>query len=469
MNAADAKPQPVRLKIQQLTTRTWQVLINPKTTALLLAVLSGVLLLWFVLPQQTSPTAPAEIWTGTLPPAVQPWGPALYNLGFARLSHSWWLWLPLAGLLLTSLVALAEVAPRSWQRAQNAAADHAWQHPLTRRVEQSVRLPAAPDEHLAALGNQLAGQGFLLHPIGDNRTVSAARRRWLWLAVPAFYGGAILLVAGFILTFATLQTESITLWPFKTADSDLFDSAVELYQFDPAANTGTVIFTPTHADKPPLAMFLTPLRPAIFGQAFIWPTASEPVLTVEARGPDGQLRRLLPVQADLAPDTRLSLPLAPGGAPLYFTIPADRLAFQIGRVSDTEYNVQVRRGSENSPSENLMVSPDGTFELDGLFITLTQNYALKFIARRDFGLPVSVLALLLMLGSGLLLLALPPWQVWLIPEVKGRGGQLFGVVEKIGPGQPAIDFLNEFLAAEEAAQTENSSEAEPPPAKRSNG
>lgn len=449
MNTADTNPQPVRLKIQQITARAWQLLANPKTTALLLAVVGGVLLLWFILPQQPLPATPAEVWSSSLPPAVQPWGPALHYLGFARIFQSLWLWLPLAGLLLSSLVALAAVAPRSWQRAQNTPANITWQHPFTHRVEHSVRLPAAPDEHLAALGDQLAGQKFQLHPAGSNRTVSASRRRWLWLAVPAFYTGIILLVMAFVLTFATLQTETITLWPFKPATSDLLGSAIELNQFDATTVTGTVIFTPTTPSRPPLALFLTPLRPAFFGQAFIWPTGSQPVLTVEARAANGQLRRLLPIQIELAPDTRLSLPLAAGDAALYFTIPADKLAFQIGRVDGAEYNVQVRRGSENSPSENLMVPPGSTFKIDGLSITLTQNYALSFIARRDFGLPLAALGLLLLLASGLLLLALPPWQVWLIPEVKGRGGQLFGVAEKIGPGQPASDFLTKLLAAEE--------------------
>lgn len=446
MDTTDTQSHQITLKSQQYAAQIWKILYSPKTTAALFGILALVLLIWLILPQQESRATSAEIWIGRLPPAVQPWGPAFYFLGFARIFQSGWLWLPLAGLLLNSLVALAAFIPPGWQRAQNRAANIQWNHPLAQRVEHSVRLPASPDDHLAALKVALATRGFLLHPTpNDNRQISAARRRWLWLAVAGFYGGVVVLVAAFALTFFTLQTETMTLWPFKLADSDLFNSTVELYQLDPTSQTGTVIFSPRRTDRPSLALFLKPFRPAFFKQTFIWPTAIEPVLTVEARDAGGERRRLMPLQTELSPDTRLSLPLGQVDTPLYFLIPSAKLAFQIVPVDHNNYNVQVRRGSEDTPSENLMVQAGDTFDIDGLSISLTQNYTLQFMARRDFGLPLYAVAFLLMLVSGLLLLFLPPWQVWLIPEVKGRGGQLFGVVEKFGSAKPATAFLEQLM------------------------
>ncbi len=434
------------MQVQQIIAQSWRWLKSPQLTAVLLMILAAVVALWLWLP----PAAPVAAWTSALPPVIQPWGPALYAAGLAQIFQSLWLWLPLAGLLLHALVALADYAPPSWLRFQNAPASLEWQHPLACRVEASVRLPASPDDYLAALKAALVSRGFRLHPNPDSgRGVSAVRQRGLWLAVIAVYAAIIGLVAAFLLTFISLQTESLSLWPAQPANSDLFASAVELYQVDVAATTGTVVVTPADAGQPALALYLKPFRPVLFKQMVVWATAINPALTITAEDATGQLRRLMPVQTDMPPAMRLSLPLAATAEPLYFLIPSAKLAFQILPVDDGGFNVQVRRGNEAAPSENLMVQPGHAFKIDGLSITLTAGYSLNLVIRRDFGLPLYLLAGLMLILGALGVWLLPPWQVWLIPEVRGRGGQLFGVVEKLGSSRLAVEFLAQLLAPPE--------------------
>jgi hypothetical protein len=87
-----------------------------------------------------------------------------------------------------------------------------------------------------------------------------------------------------------------------------------------------------------------------------------------------------------------------------------------------------------------------SFEIDNLSITVVLNHALHVVARRDLGLPLYGLSLIAILGSALLLGLWPPGQLWLIPEVKGRGGQLYGVIERYGPAKDAPRFLAQLLA-----------------------
>ena len=99
-----------------------------------------------------------------------------------------------------------------------------------------------------------------------------------------------------------------------------------------------------------------------------------------------------------------------------------------------------------------------TFAVDNLSVSLTQNHNIKFIARRDWGLPLYPLSFIVLLVSGALMLFLPPRQLWLIPDVKGRGGQLYGVVEKFGSAKGAEEFLQALF--NEETTTENVSVAE---------
>ena len=115
-------------------------------------------------------------------------------------------------------------------------------------------------------------------------------------------------------------------------------------------------------------------------------------------------------------------------------------------ATNNSYQVEVRRSGDEADTESITAQVDEPFQVDDIRLHLTRRHNIQFIARRDFGLPLLVIGLVVVIGAGLLLLLWPPWLVWLIPEVKGRGGQLYGVAEKIGPAQPMTAFLEQLLA-----------------------
>jgi hypothetical protein len=231
------------------------------------------------------------------------------------------------------------------------------------------------------------------------------------------------------------------------------NGSFDLAEIDAHSRTGLLHFIPAAGDQAERLIRWRLFSPTIFANRLILPTAIIPVITVEAKDSSGQLRRLLPVREDLSPDTQLHLPLDQPGEPLYFLIPSASLTLQILPVTaenGTQYNLQVRRGSESSPSENLTVQPGGTVEIDGLSISLVANHSLNFMVRRDPALPIYLVSVVLIVVSGALIFALPPWQIWLIPEVKGRGGQLYGVAEKMGSAKGIAEFLEQLLRGKDA-------------------
>jgi hypothetical protein len=446
MATPSAQPSALVTRLQLLLLRLWVTLRSPLITAVALIVLTLVVLIGVTLPQRPAAETDLNSWLATLPPAYQLSGNTLFALGLSRVFHTAWFWLPLGVLLLNSLLALAEFAPRSWRRFRHRPADITWQYPLIRRVEKSARLPANPDDHLAVLAAHLQNAGFSTSPFEseNERAISATRRPWCWLTPASFYGGTVLLIVAVLLTFYSLKTEQLVIWPTAPVSSQLFDSHVALYKVE--NDRAIVIFTPDDADRPTLALFLIPYVPAFFQQTFIWPTSLEPVLTVEARDENGEQRRLMPVQTDLSPGSRLSLPLDQPDSPLYFLIPTADLAFQIIPAETGEtFQVQVRRGNETDGGESFAAQPGESFTVDNITLDLSRQYKIQFIARRDIGLPLLLLSLLVMLVSVLLLALLPPWQLWIIPEVKGRGGQLYGVAESPGRAGSAANLLRLLL------------------------
>jgi hypothetical protein len=377
---------------------------------------------------------------------MQGWAEPLAVLGLAHIFHSIWLWGPLALLLLNSLLALAELAPPSWRRVRESWPGWEWQHPLARRREHSVRLTAIPAEDVAAVAEKLRRAGFIIHaaPEETGRNISAARHRRMWVALIVFYVGVLWLVAAFTLTHFSLKTESLTLWPHQSTRSSLFPGEAALGPVAPGGGRAAVTFYPANPADPAWAFTLTPFVPAFYRQSLLWPTAIAPVLTITAvDSGDGEWRRLMPVQADLAPATHLSLPVQ-AQTPLYFLIPSANLAFQI-TPGPAGYAVQVRHSQQNTVLRDFQVLAGEEFEVENLRVKLAEDYSLSLLARRDFGLPLYPLGLLTMLVSAALLLIFPPWQVWLIPEVRGRGGQLYGVAETLAPGPRAESGLAEWL------------------------
>lgn len=437
-------------QISNLTTSIWYGLRSLRTTGILLLILGVVTGLSLVIPQQANPVttnATRQAWVSNLPAAMQSWGELFYSLGFARLFDSLWFWLPLGLLLLNSLVALADYGAAAWPRLQACMPRLNRQHPLARRAEQSTRLPESPDTFLDELRASLTAQGFYLYPPleAEPRLIGAARRRWAWLGPAIFYTGLVAGISGLVVSHFFLQSDILTLWPLEPKSSSLFEGQFELKEVDPGQRIGQVDFTAEGVEPSTLTWRL--YLPTFFKNTLFWPRAMEPILTIEARDETGALLRLIPSQENLFPAERLHLPLAKADAPVYFLIPAGGLAFQI--VPDPNnpelFEVKVRHGSESTPAEEIKVQAGKSFTIEGLTVIMSLNSNLLVLGYRDPALPLYGLALGFILVAGVFIFIQPPLQVWIIPEVKGRGGQLYGVVEKFGPAENALQFFDDLI------------------------
>lgn len=441
------------MRFQQFSALVWHFLRQPRTTAAFAGSVVVVLLLTLLIPQQSTPDISAATWVTTLPGWLQGQGMLLFSWGVSRLLETPWFWAPVGLLALSSLVALADYAPLSLRRAREAMADIAWQHPLAQRVEGSARLPARPELYLDKLKASLKAQGFSIDEASaerKQRMISARRWFWAWWGVIGLYGSLILLCLAFLISRYSLKTERLTLLPLESKTSRLFDGTFELYETDVQRRRATILYSKRETPSP-RAVYWRLYQPVLLNDAIILPVAMEPVLTVEARDKSGEYLRLIPVQVDLSPAARLNLPVESEDIPLYFLIPSASLTFQITPISifsEQGYNVQVLRGSETSPSENFMQKLGDTFEIEDISMTIFLNYNMVYLARRDWALPLYIVTLPAMFISLLLLLLCPPWQIWLISEVKGRGGQLYGVVETVGGARAASQLLERLLAIE---------------------
>lgn len=454
----------LQTQLSKFLTPLWYTLRNFKTTVWLLAVWAVILGLSWLIPQQAgSPASDTarEAWIAGLALPVQPWGELLYSLGLARLFDSLWFWLPLGLLLITSLVALADYGPGSWQRLQAVMPSLGWQHPLARRAEQSSRLPETPDIFLDQLKTALTAQGFYLYPPveSETRLIGAAQRRWAWLGPVIFYAALLILITAVSLSHAFLRIDTLTLRPLEPQTSDLFPGQFELRKVFPARQTSQIGYS-TGEGEPVLLNWRLYL-PAFFDNALIWPQTMEPILTIEAQDAAGDLLRLIPSQANLFPAERLHLSLGEANTPVYFLIPATGLAFQIVPHAATpqKFEVKVRSGSESAPIKEIEVAAGQPFEISGLTLTLTRSSNVTIVALRDPALFLYSLVIGLMLVAAIFTLWLPPVQVWFIPEVKGRGGQLYSVVEQFGREARLPAFLEQILNPEKKNNKDNEAEA----------
>lgn len=442
----------LKAQINNRLSSLWHFLVSFKLTGWLLAILILVFILGRLIPQQAIPVGgdtAGQAWIATLPPLIQLWGEPLLWLGFSHLFQSAWVWLPLALLLLNSLVALAEHTPGSWQRLKSAVPPLDWQHPLAQRTEQSTRLPEAPEKFLDTFKVSLQQKGFYLYESNPRteRLLGAAQRRWVWLAPTWLYSGLILFIIALLLSHYFLQVDDFTLAPQENKFSPLFNGQFRLETVETGPGLSRISYLPakmgSEPSAPPLELVWNLYWPLIFRQTIIIPWAVAPVLTIEARDASGKLLRLIPSQENLAPAERLNLPLDNPNAPLYFLIPSAGLAFQVTPdvgSADT-FNIRVRQGSELSSATEIKAKVGQTFTANQVSLVLSRNHNLRVLARRDAGLPFYLLGLILVVGSGILILGRPPLQLWLIPEVKGRGGQLYSVVEKFGSVQHFPQFL----------------------------
>ncbi|MCB0209204.1 MAG: cytochrome c biogenesis protein ResB [Anaerolineae bacterium] len=471
MDTVETQTNPFYTRFQQFITALWDTLRQRQTTGVCLAVVAVVLVIGGLLPQQISPETSSSEWIATLSTWIQPWGPPLYWLGLSRVFQTLWFWLPVALLLLSCGVALADYGPLCRRRAAEIPTDIGWQHPLAGRVEQSVRLPSTPDEFLDSLKASLIARHFVIDEQvdEDDRSVSASARRANWWTVVAIYGGIVGLCLAFIVSYFTLETESITLQPFRTTASHVFDGTFEWRSSAADGSVEGVFFDPSD-DGASRFVAGQLSRPALFDRAFLVPTASEPVLTVTVADETSELRRLLPLRTELSPATHLNLPVGDPDEPLFFLLPTDHLLFQIlpsDVLDDHTINLQVGIEGEAEPLENRMLPLGEPLELQDFIITVSLNQQVTVTVWRDWAVPLYVISLVTIIAGGMLLTFRPPWHIWLIPEVKGRGGQLYGVVEKFGTSpNEAVQFLERLLDPESASQTPSESKADDVPTQK---
>jgi hypothetical protein len=451
MNTAHQATTSILIRFRRYTVLAWYALQSPKLTGILLLILLSLLAGRLVIPQQVDPNMTAEAWSAGFPIWLQPLSQLLYSLGFSRIFQSILFWAPLALLTLNSLLALAAYSRPSWQRVRGGADNTLdWQHPLARRAEYSMRLPEAPDILIDALKESLRGQGFVADSLFEEnqRLVSAGRRRWAWLSVVLFYGALLLLSLAFLISYFSLRIETMTLFPGQVKNQQLLGGAFELTAIDAANQAGRLTFTPT-ANEPVSSGYGWRLYlPTFVADMLLLPIAVEPVFMIEAQNAAGELQRLTPTRDELSVTTRLVLPLDEANTPLSFVISAEKLTFQVSPVvvdGQNRLNIQVRRQAETLPSENLMVGLDDSLVIDAVTVTITSGHSLKVIVRRDKALWLYGVSLIAAVSSLLVFYFLPPWQLWLIPEVKGRGGQLYGVVEKLGPAKGMGEFLEHLF------------------------
>jgi hypothetical protein len=457
-------------QIEKLIKLIWYALRSPRTTGVLIGISVIVLLLALTIPQQSTPSnaeAARAAWIARLPSSIQLWGDFLFLMGFSRLWQSWWLWLPLGLLLLNSLVALADYLPGSRRRLGPASPSLNWQHPLAHRAELSTRLPDSPDKFLETLKESLKTRGFYLYESddADQRMISAAQWRWGWLGPVAFYAGLIGLIVALLVSSHFFQVDNFTLLPLEPQSSSSFKGDFTLAEIDVGRGVGTINYLANEADQSPAPLSWRLFQPLVFENTLVIPLAIDPILTIEAQAADGALRRLIPSQENLLPAERLHLPLDEAHSPLYFLIPSAGLAFQIlpDPTHDDSFSVQVRRGSEPAPSTEIKAQAGQAFDIDGLAITMSLDSSVRLMAYRDPAWPLYLISLI-SIGASLLVFWRPPLQMWLIPEVKGRGGQLYRVIEKFGSRPEMPDFLDQFLPAPDspaiAGQTEEKDSSE---------
>jgi hypothetical protein len=435
--------------LQRSATSGWYALRDPRLTIAAIVALVVVSLLGWLLPQQASPTVDAATWTVTLPVWLQRWGEPLFFLGLGRIFRSLWFWLPLALLLLNSLIALADYGPGSWRRLGKTIPPIEWQHARAQRVQQVVRLPKSPDAFLDSLRTSLAEEGFSFYmpDEAEERMVGAALRRWAWLGLLAIYGGLVLLIGAVLISNAWLRIDRFSLAPLEPVSSSLFNGEFELAEAEAGEQVGQVTYRADRSGSSAQPLAWSLYRPALFNNVVILPIEVEPVLSVIVRDAADAPVKLIPVQEDLPPGDRLNFSLAGTGAPLYFLIPANSLAVQIlpDPASPEHYRVRVRRGSETPSSEDIEAQLGQPFVLEGLSVTATLGHKLEVIAYRDPAIALYLLGFGL-IGVGLVFTYVrPPVQLWLIPDIKGLGGQLYGVIEQPGSLERAARFLEQLF------------------------
>ena len=437
-----------------LAARCWFGLRLPQFGFGLVIILLLVWGLMLYLPQRTlsdlASTLSAEAdWIQSLPLGLQGLGPWLFFLGFSRLLQSAWFWLPVALLFLHCLIFIGEIAIPLRHRWQAPIASLKWQHPLARRFEDSVRLSDDPDEFLAVRKQRLQAAGFIVTEAaeGEQRMLGAKLRRESWGGLVVLYGGVLLLIVALLMSAVWLRQERRILSTQGIVRSNLLGATLALTEIE--GQRGQIVIQDLFADSPSETIDWRQFWPTFFGKYLIFPLAINPLLTIEMRDASGIPMPLVPLQETLTTTTQIVVPLAERDTPILFSTQSSPLVFQVVSEGESGYNVQVQHAEEAELIRNLHVELGETVDIASLSGSIFLNHELEVIIRQDLGLWLYPVALILLI-IGLVGFIRRPIQLWLIPDIKGRGGQLYGVVETFGSEREMRNFLAQILAEDDA-------------------
>ncbi len=228
--------------------RLWKILQHPKLFGVLILVLAIEGGLALVIPQRPEPiTEPGQfvVWVSSLPPFLQQGYQLFDGLRLFSLSHSLWVWLPAAALMLISLIALADLLPAIWQRVHPTTAA-LLPYPPEKTVTRQLRIaaPQNPGKATATaptmdvLRDALAAAKFTVVQRTDTELL-AVRQPWAWFAPVLALGGIILLIAGLAIQTIWGNTQQILL-AAGGAPATFIGQTVQITGFSPQTDGGAL-------------------------------------------------------------------------------------------------------------------------------------------------------------------------------------------------------------------------------------
>ncbi|MDX1523560.1 MAG: hypothetical protein R3264_18175, partial [Anaerolineae bacterium] len=320
--------------------------------------------------------------------------------------------------------------------------------------EVQVRLSDTPDDFIAGRFYVLKRQGFhLQHAAGeDQRVTSAILRRWAWWGPVVFYGGVITLIGALLASSFWFQRDQVRLFSSDSIFSHTLAGSLQLQPAQPDGSTYEIRYQPGDLDQPVRNFSLQPYRPIWLRGAIVMPTALDRLLNIEVKDGSGRVLELTQLQEVLDQTERLTIPVRQLNDPLLFSIVSSDLALQISPEpfdDDRLYTLQVRQGVTGELLNDVQIRVNEPITIASYSGLLSESYAADVIVWQDPAWWLYPLAGLLILVGAVSTRFFPPVVVWLIPEIKGRGGQLFGVVETFGREQRLKQFLTDLLPADE--------------------
>jgi len=440
----------------------WSIFRAPETFILVLILLAAVLSLALIIPQQPSELTNAsgdEIeseWIVTLPPFYQRTAPILTALGFFRLFETAWFWLPLAFLVLVSLVVLADYAPLIWHRLHQGGGQRPepQPHPFNWSLSDIIQVPAPSEANKSAasgspltyLQGQLEQKGYRIQVTHDEQQLVVTRFSYRWGAPILVMAGILLILIGLVIQALWGSRQVLDLSITDQNIGLLDDQRIRVQTFRPTLDpfqhlVGGEVTLLINGEESLTWQLYHPYR---FEDWWIIPGGIQPGAQIDLsqnRGPIETIRPVFPNEIQ----------------PAYFIYREQNLRFALhyrATLDGPDYLLTLPR-QPNGPEIN---QSGRTFTVPAL--NLVGRASIKETLRlRAYHLPGlgPILGGIIMATLGLVLLSLSsPSVMWLTLVTKGRGSRIDVVAETLrtmppqedDPTQP-LDFPLDFPTREE--------------------